>query len=248
MQRSTSVLNALLLNQSSCLAMQRKCREGARNRQSASNKKRRPQNKTAGLAPGGLPRKSSTSLARRAAGTGIPLRIGIERRLHQEAADDRNDAVADHHEHFARLQFAVLVVANEAGADDRRQREAADRGQAEHLERMRAGEALEPAVVIGGQQVRRRHAAAGNDLGHGHIRAAIVEQEGFRRTGLEDKAKARHEHCKSDKVFFHELPPVRWSFRASEGRAVPVEFGSLVVSTHASDAAQQMMWTLAAYG
>src|SRR5437870_5267386 len=55
--------------------------------------------KTAGLAPGGLFEKSLDCLARRAAGAGIPLRIGIERRLHHKAAEDRNDAVADHHEH-----------------------------------------------------------------------------------------------------------------------------------------------------
>jgi hypothetical protein len=43
MQRSTNVLNALALNQSSRLAMQRKCGGEARSRQSAANKKPMPQ-------------------------------------------------------------------------------------------------------------------------------------------------------------------------------------------------------------
>src|SRR5437762_10585701 len=118
MQRSTNVLNALLLNRTWRLAMQRKCRECTRRINSSSNKKRIPQKQNRRACARRLVWKNSLCLARRAAGTGIPLRVGIERRLHQEAADDRDDAVADHHEHFARLEFAVLVVANEAGTDD----------------------------------------------------------------------------------------------------------------------------------
>jgi hypothetical protein len=65
MQRSTNVLNALVAIDALRLAMQRKYGEVARSGQSVSNKKRMPQNKTAGLAPGGLSGRSLSRLARR---------------------------------------------------------------------------------------------------------------------------------------------------------------------------------------
>src|SRR5437667_1688782 len=61
-------------------------------------------NKTAGLIARRLRISLYALLAARAAGAGIPLRMRIERRLHDQAADDRDQAVRGHHEHFARTQ------------------------------------------------------------------------------------------------------------------------------------------------
>src|ERR1043165_2511146 len=106
-------------------------------------------------------------LAARAAGGGIPLRMRVEGRLHDQAADDRNDAVRRHHEHFARAQLALLVHADQKPADDRAQRHAADRRQAVPLERTRAVEARAVAVesvVADLAEVHGRHADAGDEL------------------------------------------------------------------------------------
>jgi hypothetical protein len=53
-RRSTNVLDALPRNHSLRPAMRRGCDTKARDPQSVANKKPMPQNKTAGLAPGGL--------------------------------------------------------------------------------------------------------------------------------------------------------------------------------------------------
>jgi hypothetical protein len=53
-RRSTNAPDVLPHNQSLRSAMQRRCGKDTRDPQSVANKKRMPQNKTAGLAPGGL--------------------------------------------------------------------------------------------------------------------------------------------------------------------------------------------------
>src|ERR1043165_9039504 len=52
-----------------------------------------------------------------AARAGIPLGMRVERGLHDPAADDRNDTIRRHAEHFARLELAALVVAHEQTPD-----------------------------------------------------------------------------------------------------------------------------------
>src|SRR5688572_9062231 len=75
--------------------------------------------KPPGAWPGGLLSPVTRCLPARTASAGIPMWIRVERRFRDPAADDRNEAVRGHHEHFARPQFALLVVADEQAADDR---------------------------------------------------------------------------------------------------------------------------------
>src|ERR1043165_8437185 len=152
--------------------------------------------------PPGRTRRVSNGRARRSlalgeAGTGIPMRIRVERPLRDPPADDRQHAVTHHHEHFARAEFAMFIQADETAADDRAEREAADRGQAVPLGRELVGVGpaiVEAAVSASQRDVGDHHAATGDDLASHDVRAAVLEQEGLRGAALRKQAERRSSH------------------------------------------------------
>ena len=148
-------------------------------------------------------------LRTRAAGAGIPMRVGVEGRLHDPPADERKDAVRGHAENFARTQLAALVGAHQETGDDRAQGHAADCRDAVPLQRLGAGEVgtVMEIVVADARPVDRRHSEADNELAGKHVRAALGQNERIGLAALRDHtAEHGHGHCQAEKYFPHNSP------------------------------------------
>src|SRR3954470_12558082 len=113
----------------------------------------------------------------------------------------------------------MLVRADERASDDRREREATDRGQSVPLQRPCAGEesAVAEVVITGERKVSRRHAKAGDELAGGHVRALLAQEEGFRIIALGNRSESRQsERRQRDKMFLHCSPSIV-ELRATRG-------------------------------